>query len=285
MIEFNPSAGSSILEPANPTSPSSNPKPQRRLIAVFVSSAIPGTGHFLLGRRRSGIVFFASFLLLVALYWPIRAPLRYVPLILMILGSLAIFIAFGWSALLGRAPAVARPSRWYLALAIPATLVGAGVFNNVALRAAGFGHYTIPAKSMETTIVSGDNLIADQRYYRSRTPRPSEIVVFRRNNTLLVKRVVAAGGSTIEGRNGIILVDGHAVDEPYVQHSGPSRDYLNNFGPVTVPDGKLFVLGDNRDVSFDGRVPEFGLVDLKAVVAKPLYIIRPESSRVGMRLP
>ena len=284
VIESTPLTESPLLE-ASHISPASDSKIQKRWIAVLLSSIFPGTGHFLLRRKRLGFIFLASFLLLVCLYWPVRTPVRYVSLILTILGSFVIFLAAGWSALFGRSAVSARPSRWYLALAIPAALVGVTVFNTLALRAAGFGRYEIPATSMETTIVAGDNLIADQRYYRSRTPQPFEIVIFKRNNTLLVKRIVAMGGSTIEGRNGIVIVDGHVLDEPYVQHLGPSRGDLNNFGPVAVPNGKLFVLGDNRDVSFDSRQPEFGLVDLRAVVAKPLYIIRPKSSRVGMRLP
>jgi signal peptidase I len=78
------------------------------------------------------------------------------------------------------------------------------------------------------------------------------------------------------------VVNGSAVDEPYVQHRGDAPTWMNNFGPFTVPAGELFVLGDNRDISLDSRSPEFGLVAVDSVVGWPLYVFG--SDRPGKRI-
>ena len=57
---------------------------------------------------------------------------------------------------------------------------------------------------------------------------------------------------------------------------------MNNFGPVTVPAGQIFVMGDNRDLSYDSRHPEHGPVYVTDLAGKPLYIIRsPDQRRIG----
>jgi signal peptidase I len=97
--------------------------------------------------------------------------------------------------------------------------------------------------------------------------------------------VIATGGSQVEGINGVIYVGGEPLQEPYVRHDMPVPDYMNNFGPVTVPDGDLFVMGDNRDHSMDSRDPDFGYIPETSLVGKPLYIYYSEThSRNGRKL-
>jgi signal peptidase I len=62
-------------------------------------------------------------------------------------------------------------------------------------------------------------------------------------------------------------------EEPYVEHlDSQTPDWMNNFGPITISNGKCFVMGDNRDVSFDSRSSDFGLIDNGSIVGKPLYV-------------
>ncbi len=85
----------------------------------------------------------------------------------------------------------------------------------------------------------------------------------------LVKRVVALGGEEIEIRDNQVLVDGFAVDEPYLQ-PGTS---MPEFGPQVVPEGHLFMMGDNRNSSSDGRV--FGPIPVEDVIGEAVIRIWP----------
>ena len=126
---------------------------------------------------------------------------------------------------------------------------------------------------MEKTILRGDIFTADMRYYHSRRPARREVIVFLRGRTFYVKRAVALGGDSIQGKDNEIFVNGEEQDEPYVEHTDArAPDWMNNFGPLTIPNGKYFVMGDNRDVSFDSRAAEFGLVDVGSIIGKPLYV-------------
>jgi len=140
---------------------------------------------------------------------------------------------------------------------------------------------------METTLLTGDQFVIDKNSYRHQPVARNDLVVMRRKDYQTVKRVVALGGDTIEGKNRQILLNGQLLDEPFIQHalrpgSNPEQD---SFGPVTIPVGKYFVMGDNRDLSLDSRAPDFGLIDAQAIVGKPLYIYRsPTKGRVGKKL-
>jgi signal peptidase I len=127
---------------------------------------------------------------------------------------------------------------------------------------------------MEHTILKGDRVIVDLRQYRASNPKPRDVVIFSKDGTFFIKRVVAVGGDTIEGKDGVIFVNHQRLEEPYAQHLGNAPVELNEFGPVEIPQQHLFVTGDNRDVSRDSRMPEFGLVTEKSITGKALYIIR-----------
>jgi signal peptidase I len=140
---------------------------------------------------------------------------------------------------------------------------------------------------MESTLLKGDMFIVDRNYYDRQIVAHDDLVVLRRNDYQTVKRVIAIGGDIIEGANRKILLNGRRVEEPFIQHtlslgSNPEQDI---FGPATVPVGKYFVMGDNRDVSLDSRAPDFGLIDAKAIIGRPLYIYRsPTRGRAGQKL-
>ena len=118
-----------------------------------------------------------------------------------------------------------------------------------------------------------------------RNARQGDIVVlytppFSDNDELLVKRVIAVGGQTvdIDFNAGVVYVDGQALDESYTfeptylsyAEYGKALDY-----PVTVPEGELFVMGDNRNHSEDSRFSDVGCVKKEAVLGKVLLVIFP----------
>lgn len=104
--------------------------------------------------------------------------------------------------------------------------------------------------------------------------KDGEIVAFYYNNKILVKRVIATGGETVDiGDNGIVYVDGTAITEPYLTNTVTQKGNITY--PVKVPEGYAFVLGDNRTVSLDSRYSEIGLVSVDQVVGRAVVRIWP----------
>lgn len=250
------------------------------LFAALLSSIVPGSGQLFLGQVLNGSFLFTVFLGILLCFWPLRLLVYYPAFLALVLAWGTLYIYAACSALLARRHSmIPRASRWWLAVVLPVVLLSAELLGAATIRLAGFRAFGVPSTSMEKTISKGDHVVVDTHYYRSHTPKRQDVVVFLRDGTFFVKRVMAAGGDTIEGRNGLILVNGKAILEPYIQHIGEPPSYLNTFGPITVPTGEFFVMGDNRDVSFDSRSPEFGYVDATSIVGKSLYIFG--SDRIG----
>jgi len=149
--------------------------------------------------------------------------------------------------------------------------------------------FKIPSGSMIPTLLIGDHLLVnkfiygtkipftDRRVLIFKKPERGDIIVFKYPENPkkdFIKRVIATGGDVIEERDKRIYVNGKAVIEPYTQHSDSGirsgNDPRDNFRPLTVPKGKVFVMGDNRDQSYDSRY--WGFVDLKEIKGKALII-------------
>jgi len=174
---------------------------------------------------------------------------------------------------------------WEYTEAIITALVLALVIRAYVIQA-----FKIPSGSMIPTLLIGDHILVNKFIYGTtipftdkrtlvlRKPEKGDIIVFKfpeNPKKDFIKRVIATEGDVVEERNKLIYLNGKAVAEPYAQHvdsllrSG-MNDPRDNFGPVTVPKDKLFVMGDNRDQSYDSRY--WGFVDLKAVLGKALII-------------
>jgi len=167
--------------------------------------------------------------------------------------------------------------------------------------------FKIPSGSMLETLQIGDHLLVnkflygldipftDKKIFAMSAPERGDIVVFkypedpRRD---FIKRVIAIGGETVEGRDRLIHVDGKPISEPYVKHTATTilpgdASNRDNFGPIHIPEGKVFVMGDNRENSHDSRF--WGFVDLEAIRGKAFIIywsqnggiLHPRWERVG----
>ena len=208
--------------------------------------------------------------------------------------------------------------------------------------------YLIPSESMEPTLhgctgCTGDRVMVDKLIYRFGSPKPGDVIVFRGppawnvgyksirsdntvvrwlQNTLsfigfvppdenvLVKRVIAVGGQTVECRAASgLTVDGKPLDQPFLNTRTMGVENLDpaayrclgpEFGPVTVPDGRLWVMGDNRTHSADSRAhctsvpadlrrgvlctgdPMSGTIPVENVIGKARFIAWPPSRWGGV---
>ncbi len=150
----------------------------------------------------------------------------------------------------------------------------------VGLRTFVFQAYEIPSGSMEDTIETGDLVFAEKVSYYFSSPSQGDIVTFDdplQDSRVLIKRVIAVGGQTIDLIDGQVYVDGVMLDEPYTE--GKRTDPLmppagiNISYPYTVPEGQLWVMGDNRTNSQDSRY--FGSVDASTVTSKAVLTYWP----------
>jgi len=258
---------------------------KRHLLAALFSAILPGAGQLFLGQRRKAVNLLLILAALLAGFWPLRFLRFYEGFVLLSCGWIALYLYAACGAHRSRdAKTGTRPSNWWLVVILPLTVLTLSLLGSIVTRAAGFRSFKIPSTSMEKTIVQGDQIVADMRYYHSRLPDREDVVLFEKQGTVFIKRVIAIGGDAIQGNHGDVFVNGDKVFEPYVQHTSPSQapDWTVNFGPVKVGDGDYFVMGDNRDISLDSRSANFGTVDGRSVVGKPLYVF--DSDRPGKRI-
>ncbi|MDO9534616.1 MAG: signal peptidase I [Bacillota bacterium] len=131
--------------------------------------------------------------------------------------------------------------------------------------------FLVEGTSMFPTLQHQERLIVNKAVYHLREPEKGEIIVFnyspRRD---FIKRVVALNGDTVEIRNGELYVNDDLIDEPYIENSS-----VMDFGPVVVPEGHAFVLGDNRSNSMDSRDSAVGYISLERVKGKAFVIFWP----------
>jgi signal peptidase I len=263
------------METSSPTlTTASTGKKSRRAIATILSCVLPGSGQVALGKNRTAIAFIGTFCFLAFLYWPLRLPRFYFGFAALFFALVALFVVSAWHALRSPSSQSSGASRWWLALVLPFALLGSFAHHNWLTFAAGFRPFYVPGSGMEKTIMQGEHVMVDLKQYRNASPKRGDIIVFRKEGVFEVKRVIALAGDTIEGQDVSVFLNKHSQDEPYAFHKYAPHydpDQLNTFGPVAVAPGEIFVIGDNRDVSIDSRMSDFGLVDDSSITGRALY--------------
>lgn len=154
-----------------------------------------------------------------------------------------------------------------------------------ALRTFVIAPYEIPSGSMETTIMTNDRVFSEKISYYGRDVQQGDIVTFddpEVQGRTLIKRVIATGGQTVDLQGGTVYVDGQPLSEEYT-HGLPSEPLSPAPGveisyPYKVPDGYIWVMGDNRTNSADSRY--FGAVPASSVSGRACFIYWP-LDRIG----
>ena len=136
----------------------------------------------------------------------------------------------------------------------------------------------VVGSSMVPTLHNGDKMLVSGLFYK---PKAGDVIVFKKNeydpNKALVKRVIATEGQEInmDFANGIVYIDGEAIAEPYINELTYNK--LDFIGPKTVPEGCVFVMGDNRNASVDSLKSEIGMLDTRLILGRAYAVIYPLS--------
>lgn len=146
--------------------------------------------------------------------------------------------------------------------------------------------FKIPSGSMLDTLLIGDHLLVNKFLYGTRIPftdkvilpieepADGDVIVFEfpeDTSKDFIKRIIGAPGDVLEMKDKVVYRNGQKLDEPYVKHTDPNiQARRDNFGPITVPPGKYFAMGDNRDESYDSRF--WGFVDKDKIHGKAWVI-------------
>lgn len=252
-------------------------------ITFLLSLFCPGLGHMYIGQLRKGIILVtigALYIHLLSLGLMGKTFNSMATYLILAITYMLYIIADSVITAFRRQEYTLKPynRRLFYAIFVIVSICLSVVNTSVAKKYGELEAFKIPSGSMMPTLLPGDHLITDRQYTRNAKPQRGDVIVFRyppdpRKN--FIKRVIAAEGDTVEIVDKRVRLNGALIDEPYALHTdhavlGLAEGRRDNIPPLTVPEGKYFVLGDNRDDSHDSRY--WGFVDSKDIKAKALYI-------------
>ncbi len=273
--------------------------PRKWWIAALLHILTLGLGQIYNGQAKKGLLslgFFVVVLIVMVLFMmglPVIAPFNVVLSFLLFL-SFYIYVlkdAVSTARKLGSTYKRKVYNKWYLYVGItliPGFVVSPVVKNTIAEA------YRIPSGGMEPTLLVGDYMLANKMTCRFKEPKNGDVIVFTYpgdGKTKYVKRLIATSGQTVEIINKKVFVDGEEIllsvlagegdaAGPILPHypAGPHAPFTfnvfdgttaynrDNFGPYKVPSDSFFVMGDNRDGSFDSRF--WGPVPTRLIIGK-----------------
>jgi signal peptidase I len=268
------------------------------LTAFVLSFLTPGLGQLYNGQLIKAILLYCLGLLILVLFSLSGLFFFFygmVSWLAMMLGyMLFVIIDAAMSAKRLNIIRVKKYNKWYLYLLI--ILINAFLINSLlaSFTIPTIKAYKLPAASMAPTLMIGDHLIVNKNYYTNGKPQRGDVVIFpdpsdpRKD---FIRRIIGLPGEKIEIVGKKVYINGQPLEESYVIYVmgtpegglSPTTAVTKHFGPVNVPKGKFFVLGDNRDNSLDSR--HFGFVDRAALKGKALYIyLAKDKKRIGKNI-
>ena len=285
---------------------------RRPWLAMLLSLLAPGLGQFYCGRPKRGVAFagvFVGMATAVITLLPIVDDLRWD--FIWLLGGVffCLFAAIdSWRLAKGTPQIVLQPyNRWYVYLfgvAVSSVLTS---LSNATLDRRGESFYSA-STSMEPGLQEGERWMARMIGPSDHPPERGSIVVFEhpgKPGVSYVKRLVALPGETVQLVDGLVMIDGVAVQRTIIEQmdgdsvryreflpNGYSYDVLempgvqsaDNTGVLIVPDDSVFVLGDNRDRSQDSRFDSIGSVPIDNLKGVAQFVFwSSDVSRIGMR--
>ena len=269
-------------------------------LAGLLGFLTSGLGQVYCGRLRRGIVFSVIILLLIFVFihsvlfvahLPHLFFLVVMPSLIVILLLIELFIIVDAIILANKYKDNYQPkpyNKWYVYLIVilVAELILSPVFRSYRKNV--IQSYIIPSESMAPAILKGDFIFVDATAYRAKSPIQGDVIVFAspEHRKEFTKRVIGIPGDTIEIRNKQVFINWQRLDESYIIHTDDkilheSLIPRDNYGPIIITDGHLFILGDNRDNSLDSRIlGPIGMNQVKGRVIKIYFSWNSEHTRI-----
>lgn len=267
-------------------------KKRRPLLALFLSLLTPGLGQLYNGQLKKAVMFYLGGLLLLATigFSGLFSTFKGMLIALTVAIGFLLFAVIDalYSAIKLKEITIKKYTRWYLYLAIILVQVFV-VSPSIRSLMLPFKAYRMPAGSMSPTMVVGDHFLVDTKRYEKEYPKRGDIVIFMYPvdpSKDFIKRVIGLPGDTVEIRNKVVFINDQPQKEEYVKYTDQrilpaSVSPRDNMGPMVVPPHSLFMMGDNRDESYDSRFWKF--VETSSLKGKALYIYwSKDRNRIGM---
>ena len=271
-----------------------NPKQRRPWIAFLLSFLTPGLGQIYNGQMKKAIIlwvvsfFFGIFFLFTGLFYKFYGMIFCFAVLIGIF-LFAMLEAF-YSARKLKQIDLKPYNKWYfyIVIIIINSLVMQPLTRSIARTY--FRPYRIPSVTMEPALKVGDHFVVNMSYYKNQKPTRGDIIVFpnpKDPSKDYIKRVIALESEKVEIIRDKLYINDKLLEDPWGSFEKKELSgylsFLENYGPVVVPTGSLFVLGDNRHNSQDSRF--FGFVDFNSVKGKALYIYwAADKSRIGTEI-
>ena len=261
-------------------------KPRKPCVAALLSFFTIGLGHIYAGEAKKGIILYT--LSLVGYLVMLAAPQTIKVNILILICFFFVALSYFVFCLFDAAKAARKKSasyslrkfnKWYVYLLcfITANMIIQPVLTG-GIKEQLVKAYKIPSGTMTPTLLIGDYIFVDRFVYKNNKPKRGDVVVFefpKDPSSDFIKRVVAIGGDLVEIKDKKLFIDEVQQEENAAIHQDKSifpesQGPRDNFGPVTVPENSVFVMGDNRDNSFDSRF--WGFVDESKIKGKAISV-------------
>jgi signal peptidase I len=255
------------------------------LAALVLSLLTPGLGQLYNGQiKKATILYFGGLSVIVALALS-ELFLTFRGMVFSLVIIVGFFIFSMVNALYNAARIkeiqTKRFNRWYVYLIVVS--VGSWVVSPLIKSVIPVKAYKIPAGSMEPALLVGDHIVVNKKMYEDKQPARNDIVVFpypEDRSKDFIKRVIGTPGDKIQIQDRQMLLNGQLFDDKHGHHDEKIVNLKRSFGPVVVPKDHYFVLGDNRDHSFDSRF--WGFVPFSDLKGKALYIYwAKDKGRIG----
>ncbi|MEW6349506.1 MAG: signal peptidase I [Thermodesulfobacteriota bacterium] len=267
-------------------------------IAALLSLPLPGLGHVYNGNWRRGLLLFVCLHVVLAATAILGIIHTFAGLAFVLILATAgqVFIAADAAVGARRAGEVALRwfQRWFVYAAV-LVLFHAALIPVIRWSCPpgllGVRTFRMPASSMEPALVRGDYFLAEIPLFSRVVPERGDLILFpypEDTSKTFVKRVISLPGEKLQIKDKTVLINGREIDDPWGVHHDPrtlpsSLNPRDNYGPATIPDGSVFVMGDNRDMSHDSRF--FGSVKIEEVFGKALFIYWSKDwDRIGRKI-